>query len=427
MASFRSRTAHELFPKRGTIQTLYLFSFFILLSVFPQIAQAKRIPAGQSVLIMSRPNVDIDKFKTRLQKRGLMVVNEIRSKTEHYVILEVQPRSGSVKSALYSVKNSADPDLSTAEIKFASKLNQCVPSINDPEFANQLNLQQINFSEMRCLLEAKNVSQVAQPRLTIIDSGCTPVSNEWTNITQFNFVGGLDGVPEAAGDPQVHGTAVAAIAAATTNNGILLAGVASHTAPSVALTCCRVSNAAGQIDTIDVIRALNWCVDHQAERGGPSAINLSLQSFGLPTYNGSELIQDIAKMLSKHKDILINAAGNDPIEDPSKSKKTIRRVGGIDENDMYWTQSTYGPFKAVAPSVNVRTYSNAISTAASGSGTSYAAPHWSGAIALLMSLEPKLTPAKADQLLYKTGKETSQGYIVPDLRAAVIKALKLKP
>lgn len=395
--------------------------------VFAQSALAKRIPPGQSVLVMSRPQCDVDKFRERLTKRGLIVVNEIRSKTESYGIFEVQSPKVTAQAALANVRASGDVDLEGAEIKFASKSNACVPSINDPEFASQLFLQQMNFSEMRCLLDAKGISQVVQPRITVVDSGVAPISNEMTNITQYNFANGQNGVSETAFDSGYHGTAVTCIAGAATNNSVLYTGIASHSNPSVKIISLRTQDGSGNIDTLDVLRALTWCVDNQAARGGMGVINLSINSSALPTYNGSTVVQGIAKSLAKHKDLLVNGAGNVHMLDPSKQFKYIRRVGGIDENDLYWSSSTYGPFKSVAPAVNIRTHNTLTGNPGNGDGTSFSAPCWSGSIALLMSLNPKLTPDKADKLIYKTGRVTSEGFVVPDLRAAVIKALKIRP
>lgn len=396
--------------------------------VVPQSAAAKKIPPGQSVLVVSRPQCDIEKFKERLKKRGLIIVNEIRSETEGFGIFEVQSQKASPQATLANVRNSGDVDLEGAEIKFASKFLQCTPSINDPEFASQLHLQQLNFSEMRCLLDAMSISQVVQPRMTVLDSGVAPITNEMTNIQQFNFVGGVNGVAESPFDTGIHGTAVTAIAATATNNAILYTGLASHSNPSVKVVSCRVGDATtGVIDTLDVLRALTWCVDNQAARGGMGVINLSINNPAPPFFNGSPAVQAIAKALAKHKDLLVNGAGNNPVLDPSKNLKYIRRVGGIDENDLYWSNSTFGTFKSVCPSVNIRIHNTSTGSPMVTSGTSLAAPMWSGTIALLMSLNPKLTPVSADKLIYKTGKETSQKYIVPDLRAAVIKALKLRP
>lgn len=388
-------------------------------------AKRKKIPPGQSILVMSKPGKDPSRFKERLVRRRFVIVNQTFCKKESFAIYEVQPKSGTVKSALNRVLTSQDEDLEASEIKFPSKTIQCTPSINDPEFPSQTHLQQLNFGEMRCLLDAMNVTQQQPARVTVIDSGITPIPGEMTNVTQYNFVDRVNGVPEASYDTGLHGTAVTCVMAAATNNSALFTGVSSHTNPTVRITSLRVGDDAGLIDTFDALDALTWCIDHQTERGGPGVINLSINSNQLPTYNGSTVVQGIAKSLRKHGDLIVNGAGNAGFLDPSK-EKFLRRVGGLDETDHLWSSSVYGPFKAVAP-VTARTWNTVASAPAVFTGTSLSAPCWGGAVALLMSLNPKLTTKKADKLVFKTGRTTEDGYIVPDLRAAVIKALKLRP
>ncbi|MBX9666153.1 MAG: S8 family serine peptidase [Candidatus Obscuribacterales bacterium] len=375
---------------------------------------------------MSRAGKNPVRFRERLEKRGLTIVNEIKCTKESFSIYEVQPKTATVTAALTQVIASQDEDLEAAEIKFGSKINACNPSINDPEFPSQTHLQALNFSEMRCLLDAMGITQQVQARVTVVDTGITPITNEMTDIVQFHFVGGANGTAEPAADIGSHGTAVTSVLGARTNNNNLFAGLASHSNPAVKLTSLRVADNTGAIDTFDAIRALTWCIDHQAERGGPGVINLSINSTALPTYNGSTIVQGIAKSLKKNDDLIVNGAGNLGIEDPSK-EKYIRRVAGVDETDQLWSSSNFGPFRAAAPAVNVRVWNTATSAPAVASGTSLSTPCWSGAVALLISLNPNLTAPKADKLLFKEGRETAQGYIIPDLRTAIIKALKLRP
>ena len=44
-----------------------------------------------------------------------------------------------------------------------------------------------------------------------------------------------------------------------------------------------------------------------------------------------------------------------------------------------------------------------------------------------MSLDPNLSAPKADKILFKTARKTAEGYLIPDLRGAVNKALELEP
>ncbi len=121
------------------------------------------------------------------------------------------------------------------------------------------------------------------------------------DVQQFNFAENANGIAEVPFDSGVHGTAVIGIAAASTNNSSYIAGVASHNLP-VKVTSCRVQSGA-IIQTLDAIDAMIWCVDNQAQRGGPGVINMSINSFGLPKYNGSAVLQEIARSARKQGDL----------------------------------------------------------------------------------------------------------------------------
>ncbi len=408
-----------------------LLSVTVGLGLLASPAEAKRIPPGQSLIIMNRPHSDVDRFKERLRKHGLTIVKEVRCNADAFSVFEVQPKSGSVKGALTKVLTSGDVDLEAAEVKKGAKFQACNPAINDPSFSVQTDLQQLNFSEMHCLLDAMNISQAVQPRFTLIDTGMSPVTsgNEMVNFQQFNFVDGVNGVVETPTQTTfsgVHGTGVASVAAATTNNSKLLCGVASRNL-SVKITSCRVSDDDATLDTMDVINAMTWCIDNHSIRGGAGVINMSVNAIPpIPSYNSSPVFQGVAKSGRKVKDLFVNCAGNDGLEDPSK-EKYIRRVSAVDSNDALTDFSNYGNFKAAAPGAHVAAIDQTDYSVQFAFGTSFAAPQWAGAIALLMSLNPTLDAIKADGIIEKTGRKTAEGKVIPDLRAAVIKALKLKP
>jgi subtilisin family serine protease len=115
---------------------------------------------------------------------------------------------------------------------------------------------------------------------------------------------------------------------------------------------------------------------------------------------------------------MINASGNEALVDPSP-EKFMRRVLALDENNQVASFSNTGPFKGSAPGVLITTFDSANSIAF-GTGTSFACPNWSGAVALMMSLSPNLTAARADNIVYQTANTTSQGYKIPNINKAVI-------
>ena len=409
---------------------------FLVGTFFMSTARAASSSEGVTLLVMSRRGSDAEQFKARLTQQGLTVLREARCITYAYSIFEVLPNSGDAPAALRSVQAAKDGDLAAAEMKFDSVLSGCTPDINDPDFDAQWHLQAMNFDEMHCLLDAHGVTQTVQPRITLVDSGIKAIKKELNKgqIREFNFVGGVNGVEDDVfvdGVTNQHGTAVTSVAAATTNNDTFLASPASFN-KQVKITMCRVAEN-DVIDTMDVLDAMVWCVDNQALRGGPGVINLSINSTELPTYNGSSIVQGIAKDAFQQGDLFVNGAGNTNFEDPSPKAKHFRVIVGLDETDMRWDEgvgegSVYGAFKAAAPCTDILfVVANAKATLLTGTGTSLAAPNWSSCIALLMSLKPNLTAPKADKILFKTGKKTGDGYRLPDLREAVNNVLELEP
>ncbi|MBX9669069.1 MAG: S8/S53 family peptidase [Candidatus Obscuribacterales bacterium] len=384
---------------------------------------------------MSRPGRNADQFKERLKNRGLTIVREVKCKKASFSVFEVQPRSGTANVALKVLQASGDVALDSAELKFKSVFQQCVPTISDPNYPGQSYLQSMKYSEMDCILDAFSVTQVIKPRVTLIDSGIKPIAGELVDVRQFNFYNGAKGVEEAPFDPSpnTHGTSVSSVAASTTNNATFLASASSHD-QSVKITMCRTTDGTA-LNTADIVDAMTWCIDHQSERGGPGVINLSINAAPPNSFNASPVIQGIAKAASKEGDLFVNGAGNFNVLDASKPTKSFRVIVGLDENDHRWVDgvdpnkgSVFGNFEAACPCTNILFLTGGTPTTTSSStGTSLATPMWSSAIALLMSLNPKLDAPKADKLLLKTGTKTSDGYVKPDLRAAVIGALKLKP
>lgn len=418
---------------------IFSFAAFTLVWIAFVLAAGASSPSNaETLLVMSRRGSDAEQFKARLAQQGFTVIREARCKTYQYSIFEVLPNSGDAPAALRSLHAAKDADLAVAEMKFDSVLSSCTPDINDPDFDEQWHLQAMNFDEMHCLLDAHGVKQTRQPRITLVDSGIQAIKKEMNKgqIREFSFVGGVNGVEDDVfidGVANQHGTAVTSVVAATTNNGKFLASVPSID-KQAKITMCRVAEN-DAIETMDVLDAMVWCVDNQAVRGGPGAINLSINSTELPTYNGSSIVQEIARDAYKQSDLFVNGAGNTNFEDPSPKTKHFRILVGLDETDMRWDEgegvgSVYGEFKAATPCTDIPYL---ISSGKSdfdvfhGTGTSFAAPCWASCISLLMSLDPNLTAPKADKILFKTAQRTVEGYHLPDLRNAVNKVLELEP
>src|SRR4051812_17139371 len=133
---------------------------------------------------------------------------------------------------------------------------------NDRYFSDQWNLAQIGAAD------AWKVSTGAGVLIGIVDSGI--------DASHPDLAGKIDAQADCIGgscregtarDGDGHGTAVAGIAAAKTDNGAGIAGVA----PDAHLIVARVLGADGSGITEDINRAIQWVVDK-----GAKVVNLSL-------------------------------------------------------------------------------------------------------------------------------------------------------
>ncbi|MBX9951714.1 MAG: S8 family serine peptidase [Candidatus Obscuribacterales bacterium] len=390
--------------------------FLFLLFLFACSTSANA--ADESLIVCTKAKAKVDAVRAELTSLGCTILSEIPFKKGKFTIFQVQP-TGDISATvalIYKIKGISSVERTPQSTFQASGF--C--GVNDPDFPSQYGLQTVKWTDAICTMKLLGIGQRAIPRLTLIDSGCAKVNSgdEMNDVTQFNFVDGANGVPEFAFDAEVHGTAVCAIVGAKSDNANYIAGVGSHTLP-VKIVSCRTSNGL-TFRTIDVISAMVWCVDNQAARGGPGVVNISVNSFGLPKYNGSFVIQEIARNARLQGDLFVNASGNDSLVD-SSPERFMRRVLALDENNLLASFSNTGPFKAAGPGVMIATFDSPNSIAF-GTGTSFASQFWTGAICLLQSLNPALNAVDADAIVYRTAYTTTEGYKVPDIQKAVLRS-----
>jgi serine protease len=136
---------------------------------------------------------------------------------------------------------------------------------------------------------------------------------------------GCDGPQDENG----HGTHVAGIAAADTNNGIGTAGVA----PDAKILPVRVLDANGNGENAVVLQGIRWAADH-----GAKVINLSLGGNTVldRTAGDTQATQDAVAYAYSKGAVVVAAAGNDSFpacDFPAAAKNTVC-VGATDRNGM---------------------------------------------------------------------------------------------
>jgi subtilisin family serine protease len=210
---------------------------------------------------------------------------------------------------------------------------------------------------------------------------------------------GLDLVDGGAPhDEQGHGTLVAGVIAAATDAGVGGPGMAG-VAPDARLIPIRVLDRDGRGRVSDVDTGIRWAVDN-----GADVVNLSLESMApLPGDVLSSGLDGAVRYAWERGVVVVAAAGNSgtPFTD-FRSSTPVLLVGATDRNDRRATFSDGGRSDMVmAPGVDI--VSTACSPCRDGggagygraSGTSFAAPHVAGAVAVLRSAGLSHTDAVA--------------------------------
>jgi subtilisin family serine protease len=266
-----------------------------------------------------------------------------------------------------------------------------------------------------------------QRRIAIVDSGIFGTHPELADrilrrdVVQPRAGGGYDVVPGTSADNDScgvgHGTAVAGVAAAATNNGAGIAGVAwDARLVDIALST------RGSCDPSDVkvVAALGRLADagyQQSIGGRVDAVTLSLggrePSGGCPA-----ALQRAIDGVHAQGTVVVAAAGNDgdlAVSVPAMCRNVIA-VAATDRDDRRASYSAMARYLDVAapggdqgagvlstcrPGSMMRCDSSGIAPV---TGTSFAAPYVAGAVALLRDVNPRLTPAQIESVLELTAK-----------------------
>ncbi len=209
-------------------------------------------------------------------------------------------------------------------------------------------------------------------KVAIVDTGIDVTHPD----LQGNIKGGMSavGYTKSYKDDNGHGTHVAGIVGAI-NNTIGVIGIASN----VDLYAVKVLDRNGSGYLSDIIEGLDWSISN-----GIQVVNMSL---GTSAYNAS--FEAAVKRVNAAGIVQVAAAGNsgpggNTVNYPARFPEVIA-VSAIDNTDTIAYFSSRGPeVDLTAPGVSIySTYKG--STYATLSGTSMAAPHVTGTVALVLT------------------------------------------
>ena len=192
-----------------------------------------------------------------------------------------------------------------------------------------------------------------------------------------------------------HGTAVSSVAAARTDNGIGIASIGYNSRVAAHRVVHTITPVGGfDADPHNVEIAI-W----NLYLAGVKIINVSLTGTGLSRLKAEEITQNGTT--------LVLAAGN---KSTDEFHKDIADIPGVIVVSSVNKDNKHGPtgharnqwVDICAPGTDIRVAIDGSNYYSTRDGTSYAAPFVSGTIALMLSVNPLLTPAQIEHVLKST-------------------------
>lgn len=382
-----------------------IFSLLIVFLVLSGIA-AGAIPVRASSQLGDKPDFDptglLVSFRPQTghaaQSRALEMIGGTIEYDYSLVPNLVHVRlseQGNVQSAVDTLSRS--PFVEYAEPDYLVQTQDVTP--NDARWEELWGMRTIHASD--AWITSTGSSEVV---VAVIDTGADYlhpdlINNVWTNPREIAG-NGLDDdsngyVDDIHGwdffyndntplDEGYHGTHTSGSTCAEGNNGIGVTGVVWH----CQLMILRFIGPNGGF-TSDAIRALEYAVDHR--------VKVSNNSWGNNVPSTS--LRSAIRAAGRTGHMFITAAGNNgqnidefPFYPASYDLDNIISVAALSQDNISATFSNWGTngVDLHAPGVTVLSTTPHDSYGAA-SGTSMAAPHVTGAVALLLSLQPQLT------------------------------------
>jgi thermitase len=329
--------------------------------------------AQNELVIRFKPSTSRSRIDECFQRIEAQVLDEIEVLNTFVLVDE----SGELASTFYQVLDCAGALY--VEPNFFLQAADIIP--NDPNWGIQYGLVNIRAPQGWDLSTGSSTVTIA-----IVDSGVDLGHPDLAGklVAGHDFVNN-DSSPQ---DDYGHGTHVAGIAAAVSNNGAGIAGVSW----GARIMPVKVLDFKGNGTFADTAAGVVWAVDH-----GAQIINLSLGAD-----NNSSILEDAVNYAQGKGAIVIAAAGNagsNSVLYPARYPSVIAVAKTNSANN--WDGSNYGPeIDLAAPGAQI--YSTVIGGYDYKSGSSMSTGFVSGLAAVLMSVPGNSAPGAIEYQMEST-------------------------
>ena len=341
----------------------------------------------------------------------------------YYVQETAGPDPDAATAALVRTAEDATASL-VAGTDLGNALSTQSSAPNDPYYVRQWSLGSVNAPEAWDLVAA-NAKASSAVTVAVIDNGFM-VNHEDLKSHIVDFYNAKADSTAMGTDNSDHGSHVAGIVSAVTNNKKGVASVANN---ALGLMVIRVSDSKGEITTDTILNAYTYIMKH-ASTHNVRVVNMSL---GAPSSKPVSRSTDPAlyDAIGKARNagiVTVAAACNEegnyepPFYAYPGDFNNVVSVISLEQADERWNadgvvrdptsnyntlmQFSYARAKNIsAPGAGIYSaYSNNYSYAWE-SGTSMSSPLVAGVIGLMFTVNPDLTAAQAESLLYSSAKD----------------------
>ncbi len=284
----------------------------------------------------------------------------------------------------------ANPAVEYAEPK---RIRQIIGTPNDPSITSQWYLNKVGAFDAWDLPVPTGTVKVA-----VVDNAIqTAHPDLFANMLPGYDASDLDNDPNPPNDAFSHGTHVAGIVGAVTNNAVGIASAGNNRVKIVPIKA--TPNAGDPRGIYHGYESIQWAIDNNVD-----IINLSWGGGG---YSQTE--QDIINAAHAQGIVVIAAAGNANNEVPSypAAYNHVISVASLDENDARSSFSSYGstvdisaPGRGILSTVPTNQY-------ATFNGTSMATPLVAAITGYLLAAYPNYTPDEVEELIKRTTDDIS--------------------